>query len=75
MLLKSESKYEQRLNITNGDSKVEIMKQANIPGVFLPWHDILHKGPVPDNQYQTTILTTLYAERITSVVAIKTRTP
>jgi Domain of unknown function (DUF1835) len=37
------------LNITNGDSAVEIMKQANIPGVFLPWRDVLHEGPVPDN--------------------------
>ncbi len=36
------------LNITNGDSAVEIMKQANIPGVFLPWRDVLHEGPVPD---------------------------
>ncbi|MCW8931669.1 MAG: DUF1835 domain-containing protein [Gammaproteobacteria bacterium] len=37
------------LNITNGDSAVEIMKQANIPGVFLPWQDVLHDGPVPEN--------------------------
>jgi hypothetical protein len=37
------------LNITNGDSAVKIMKQANIPGVFLPWRDVLHEGPVPDN--------------------------
>jgi len=36
------------LNITNGDSAVEIMKQENIPGVFLPWRDVLHDGPVPD---------------------------
>lgn len=37
------------LNITNGDCAVEIMKKANIPGVFLPWQDVLHEGPVPDN--------------------------
>lgn len=37
------------LNITNGDSAVEIMKAANIEGVFLPWQDVLHDGPVPDN--------------------------
>jgi len=37
------------LNITNGDCAVEIMKKANIPGVFLPWRDVLHEGPVPDN--------------------------
>lgn len=36
------------LNITNGDSTVEIMKQANIAGDFLPWRDVLHEGPVPD---------------------------
>jgi len=35
------------LNITNGDCAIEIMKKANIPGVFLPWRDILHDGPVP----------------------------
>ncbi len=36
------------LNITNGDCTVELMKKANIPGVFLPWRDVLHEGPVPD---------------------------
>ena len=35
------------LNITNGDSAVEIMKKAGIPGTFLPWRDVLHDGPVP----------------------------
>lgn len=35
------------LNITNGGSAVEIMKQANIPGVLLPWNDVLHEGPIP----------------------------
>jgi len=38
---------ERILNITNGDSAVNIMKQAGIPGTFLPWRDILHDGPVP----------------------------
>ncbi len=37
------------LNITNGDSAVHIMKQAGLSGVFLPWQDILHEGPVPAN--------------------------
>jgi len=37
------------LNITNGDCAVEIMKKAEIPGVFLPWRDVLHDGPVPEN--------------------------
>ena len=36
------------LNITNGDSAVETMQRANIPGVFLPWRDVLHEGPVPE---------------------------
>jgi len=36
------------LNITNGDSAVLIMKEANIPGIFLPWRDVLHDGPVPE---------------------------
>lgn len=36
------------LNITNGDSAVKIMKEANIPGDFLPWRDVLHDGPVPE---------------------------
>jgi len=36
------------LNITNGDYAVEIMKKASISGVFLPWRDALHEGPVPD---------------------------
>jgi len=35
------------LNITNGDCAVEIMEKANIHGVFLPWQDVLHDGPVP----------------------------
>ena len=35
------------LHITNGDSAVEVMKQANIEGDFLPWRDVLHEGPVP----------------------------
>ena len=35
------------LNITNGDCAVDVMKEASIPGVFLPWRDVLHDGPVP----------------------------
>lgn len=37
------------LNITNGDSAIKIMDDANIPGVYLPWRDVLHDGPVPAN--------------------------
>jgi hypothetical protein len=35
------------LNITNGDCAVGVMQQAGISGVFLPWRDVLHDGPVP----------------------------
>lgn len=35
------------LNITNGDSAVKIMQEAGISGIFLPWRDVLHDGPVP----------------------------
>ena len=35
------------LNITNGGSAVKVMKEAGIPGVFVPWNDVLHDGPVP----------------------------
>ncbi len=37
------------LNITNGDCAVKLMQQAQIPGDFLPWRDVLHEGPVPEN--------------------------
>ena len=37
------------LNITNGDCAVDIMKKANISGVFLPWRDVLYEGPIPDD--------------------------
>lgn len=35
------------LNVTNGDSAVNLMRQANFSGDFLPWRDVLHEGPVP----------------------------
>jgi hypothetical protein len=35
------------LIITNGDSAVGAMEAAGIPGVKLPWRDVLHDGPVP----------------------------
>ena len=38
---------EQILNITNGDSAVDIMRAAGVPGEYLPWRDVLHEGPVP----------------------------
>lgn len=37
------------LNITNGDCAVDVMRAAGLPGVFLPWRDVLHEGPVPAN--------------------------
>ena len=37
------------LNITNGDSAVNIMREAGIEGDFLSWRDVLHVGPVPAN--------------------------
>lgn len=38
---------EKILNITNGDSAVQVMKAAKIAGDILPWRDVLHDGPVP----------------------------
>jgi hypothetical protein len=35
------------LNITNGDSAVDLMRTAGVPGKYLPWRDVLHDGPVP----------------------------
>lgn len=34
------------LNITNGDCAINVMRQANIPGEYLAWSDVLHEGPV-----------------------------
>jgi len=36
------------LNIINGDACINIMKEANIEGDFLPWSDFLHEGSVPE---------------------------
>lgn len=35
------------LHITNGDSAVEVLRNAGESGQFLPWRDLLHEGPVP----------------------------
>lgn len=35
------------LHITNGDSVVGTFRQVRFPGVYLPWRDVLHDGPVP----------------------------
>lgn len=37
------------LNIVNGDACIDMMKEAEIKGDFLPWRDFLHEGPVPAN--------------------------
>lgn len=37
------------LHVTNGDYAVARMQEANIPGDILPWRDLLHEGPVPEN--------------------------
>jgi len=34
------------LNITDGDGAVKIMKDVGISGVFLPWRDMQHDGPM-----------------------------
>ncbi len=35
------------LHITNGDSAVDVIRRAGLPGEVLPWRDVLHEGPVP----------------------------
>lgn len=35
------------LNITNGDSTLRLMREANIEGDIVCWRDVLHEGPVP----------------------------
>jgi len=35
------------LHITNGDVAAEGIRRAGVPGVVLPWRDVLHEGPVP----------------------------
>ncbi len=35
------------LHITNGDSAADLLREAGLEGVVLPWRDVLHEGPVP----------------------------
>jgi len=45
------------LIITNGDSTVELMRAAGFSEDILPWRDVLHDGPVP-NQNATDLART-----------------
>lgn len=38
---------EKVLHITNGDSAVNLIAEAGVSGIILPWRDVLHDGPVP----------------------------
>ena len=35
------------LHVTNGDHAADRIREAGVPGVVLPWRDVLHEGPVP----------------------------
>ena len=35
------------LHITNGESITGTFRQVRFPGIYLPWNDVLHDGPVP----------------------------
>src|SRR5262245_36144294 len=35
------------LHLTNGDSVVTSWRSVGLPGVYLPWRDVLHDGAVP----------------------------
>jgi DNA-binding transcriptional MerR regulator len=35
------------LHITNGESAGNTLRQTTLGGAVLPWHDVLHEGPVP----------------------------
>ena len=37
------------LNIVNGDAIIERLKKSGVQGMFLPWQDFLHEGPIPEN--------------------------
>ncbi|WP_421864448.1 DUF1835 domain-containing protein [Motiliproteus sp.] len=37
------------LTITNGDSATALMRAAGLDAELLPWRDLLHQGPVPQN--------------------------
>ena len=37
-----------KLIITNGDSAADLLQDANLADLVLPWRDVLHEGPIPD---------------------------
>ncbi|MGQ4272852.1 DUF1835 domain-containing protein [Terrihabitans sp. B22-R8] len=39
-----------RLIVTNGDIAVQKLRAAGFAGDILPWRDVLHDGPVPDEE-------------------------
>lgn len=43
----SDSRADDVLILTNGDSAVARLEQAGVAGEVLPWRDVLHDGPVP----------------------------
>lgn len=38
------------LHITNGESITGTFRQVRFPGIYLPWNDALHDGPVPQTE-------------------------
>lgn len=42
-------RFDMILHVTNGDSAVVRMQETKIEGDILPWRDLLHEGPVPEN--------------------------
>ncbi|HWQ38237.1 MAG TPA: DUF1835 domain-containing protein [Burkholderiales bacterium] len=45
------------LHITNGDAVVARMRDGALPGIYLPWRDALHEGPVPRTENLTQLST------------------
>jgi hypothetical protein len=39
-----------RLIVTNGDAAVERLRAGGMTGDILPWRDVLHDGPVPEDE-------------------------
>ena len=37
------------LHITNGDSAAATLRVSGVEGEVLPWRDVLHEGPIPQN--------------------------